>query len=437
MKKTKNIKALLLSLSLSLTAVCALPASETRAETSKELIVSETPTGSEEMDTTGTEAVTMYRLYNPNSGEHLYTKDASEKSRLVREGWGDEGIGWIAPEKSNTPVYRLYNPNAGDHHYTTGKIERDYLISIGWNDEGIGWYSDDAKTVPLYREYNPNAVTGTHNYTTDKNEHDYLVSIGWDDEDIGWYAVRDGKTDPPKTPDDETLKVGDIVILGTYEQDNDLTNGPEPIEWKYVADRDGHKYLLSKYALDGKPYEDTNENIAWEGCKLRKWLNEDFYNEAFSAADKKKIVTAHNEDPDSYELYKDWYQGPCGAVGGNATDDNVFLMSWTEARDYLDGKLWIPALRADNYNQRLLCRPTAYAMTRTGSPVYDGSWFYPFSDGYPRYPSDMVGCCQWWLRSPGYSQEYGTAIYFDGSIKSGVDCPPHLSFYIRPAILID
>ena len=35
----------------------------------------------------------MYRLYNPNSGEHFYTADADEKGNLVRVGWRYEGIG--------------------------------------------------------------------------------------------------------------------------------------------------------------------------------------------------------------------------------------------------------------------------------------------------------------------------------------------------------
>ena len=29
-------------------------------------------------------------------------------------------------------MYRLYNPNSGEHHYTTSRSERDNLISIGW-----------------------------------------------------------------------------------------------------------------------------------------------------------------------------------------------------------------------------------------------------------------------------------------------------------------
>lgn len=131
----------------------------------------------------------MYRLYNPNSGEHFYTANFNERNYLIEVGWNYEGIGWIAPGTSNSPVYRLYNPNAGDHHYTMNAGERDNLVSLGWNDEGIGWYSDDNQTIPLYRQYNPNAVTGTHNYTTNKAENDYLASIGWNPEGIGWYAI--------------------------------------------------------------------------------------------------------------------------------------------------------------------------------------------------------------------------------------------------------
>ena len=119
----------------------------------------------------------MYRLYNPNSGEHFYTASAGEQKHLVRVGWRDEGTGWTAPAKSATPVYRLYNPNAGDHHYTMSAGERDSLKRAGWNYEGIGWYSSDAKAVPLYRQYNPNARTGTHNYTTSGAERDHLVKV--------------------------------------------------------------------------------------------------------------------------------------------------------------------------------------------------------------------------------------------------------------------
>lgn len=138
----------------------------------------------------------MYRLYNPNSGEHFYTGDADERDGLVNEGWLNEGEAWTAPERSLTPVYRLYNGNEplGDHHYTTNMEERSSLIAAGWTSEGVGWYSDDAKGVGLYRLYNPNAyatgMSGAHHYTADKDECDSLVELGWQAEGFDWYGLE-------------------------------------------------------------------------------------------------------------------------------------------------------------------------------------------------------------------------------------------------------
>lgn len=132
----------------------------------------------------------MFRLYNPNSGEHFYTKSPSERENVVKAGWTYEGIGWVSPDSSSAPVYRLYNPNGGDHHYTVSAEERDWLVGLGWRYEGIGWYSDTNETIPVYRQYNPNADTGSHNFTTSAEERDGLVALGWHDESIAWYAVK-------------------------------------------------------------------------------------------------------------------------------------------------------------------------------------------------------------------------------------------------------
>ena len=131
----------------------------------------------------------MYRLYNPNSGEHFFTASTVERQHLIGLGWNDEGQGWTAP-KTGDAVYRLYNPNAGEHHYTLSTVERDSLIAAGWNDEGIGWYSDPAHGTPLYRVYNPNEFANNHHYTTNDFERGYLVALGWHGEGIAWYGVK-------------------------------------------------------------------------------------------------------------------------------------------------------------------------------------------------------------------------------------------------------
>ena len=139
-------------------------------------------------------AVAMQRLYHPITQEHFYTKSEYEKNVLVSRGWKYEGIGWYAPEKSNTPVYRLYNAFVNDHHYTTSSYEREVLIKkYGWIDEGIGWYSDDDKSVPLYRRYCPFLKSGSHHYTQALNEAKHLLTVGWKDEGIAWYGLKEDK----------------------------------------------------------------------------------------------------------------------------------------------------------------------------------------------------------------------------------------------------
>ena len=135
----------------------------------------------------GTQA--MYRLYNPNSGEHFYTASTIERDSVIAAGWNDEGIGWTAPT-SGIQVYRLYNSFAGEHHYTTSEAERDMLVSVGWTWEEGGWFSDPDESVPLYRAYNPNAFANNHHYTTDRGEFETLLSLGWQDEGVGWHGVN-------------------------------------------------------------------------------------------------------------------------------------------------------------------------------------------------------------------------------------------------------
>lgn len=138
----------------------------------------------------------MYRLYNRYTGEHFYTADAAERSRLVEVGWTSEGIGWLAPGgDEGTPVYRLYNSHVsgGDHHYTIDKAEYDALCAVGWTGEGVGWYSlTSSEGTRLYRLYNPYARTGTHHYAMSTAERDALVAAGWRYEGSAWYGVPGG-----------------------------------------------------------------------------------------------------------------------------------------------------------------------------------------------------------------------------------------------------
>ncbi len=209
--------------------------------------------------------------------------------------------------------------------------------------------------------------------------------------------------------------VGDIVTFGTYEQDDNLSNGKEPIEWIILdVNADGSYVMISKYALDCKPYNTADTDVTWETCTLRKWLNEDFYNAAFSAQEQAKIRTVKvvNEDNPSY-----------GTKGGNDTEDRVWLLSINEVCDYFNNDK-VFAYFTDDASR--ICYSTAHAKAQ-GAYTYNGA-------------------CWWWLRSPGYASWAAAYVYHDGYVYSNGynvgdvdDCGNYVySAYIgvRPVVVV-
>ena len=141
--------------------------------------------------TAETTPIPMFRLYNPNSGEHFYTADTAERDVLVRAGWHDEGIGFYVPAKSEIPVYRLYNAVLKDDHmYTTSKDVVAEFVAKGWNDEGIVFYSATEDHLPVFRMRNPNAKTCAYHFTVHEFERDDLLEAGWIYEGIAWYSLN-------------------------------------------------------------------------------------------------------------------------------------------------------------------------------------------------------------------------------------------------------
>ena len=194
------------------------------------------------------------------------------------------------------------------------------------------------------------------------------------------------------------VEVGDYVLFGAYEQDNNTSNGKEDIEWLVLDVKDGKALVISKYALDCKPYNTSYTDVTWETCTLRKWLNSNFISSAFTADEKAMIPTVTV----SADKNPNYSTNP-----GNATQDQVFLLSITEANKYFS-----------SYNARQ-CEATEYA-------VAGGAYVYSYSV-----------YCWWWLRSPGGYQN--NAVYVDDG--GNVDVHGHSVFggtrAVRPAMWIE
>ncbi|MGG5314547.1 peptidoglycan amidohydrolase family protein [Enterococcus sp. AZ072] len=132
--------------------------------------------------------IQIYRVYNPNSGEHLHTMNANERNFLVNLGWRYEGVSMLVTPTGHQ-LHRIYNPNSGEHHYTLNMNEINMLKRAGWRYEGIAWHTP-ATGVSIYRVYNPNTRgAGAHHYTMDANERDTLIRSGWRNEGISWFSA--------------------------------------------------------------------------------------------------------------------------------------------------------------------------------------------------------------------------------------------------------
>ena len=189
----------------------------------------------------------------------------------------------------------------------------------------------------------------------------------------------------------KTANVGDIIIFGTYEQDNNISNGKENIEWLVLAKENNRVFVISDKALDCQPYHPSWSDVTWETCSLRNWLNNDFINSAFSDDEKVKIPTV-TVSADKNPKYN--------TNPGNATKDRVFLLSIVEAEKYFASYL------------KMRCIPTEYAISKGAR------------NGY----------AYWQLRSPGENRLSAAWVCEFGVIGQGGSV--NWEYAVRPAMWI-
>ena len=170
----------------------------------------------------------------------------------------------------------------------------------------------------------------------------------------------------------ENINEGDTLTFGNYCQ--------RPIEWRVIEVSNNKALLITKDAIDCKPYNNEFEDITWENCTLRQWLNNEFINQAFSKEEQNKIILTNLSNPNNARY---------GAWGGNNTQDKIFLLSIDEVKKYFK----------DIEDRE--CKPTNYAKKQ-------GAW----TDDKEEY----LGNCRWWLRSPGEYQNEAAHVYGDGNV---------------------
>ena len=185
------------------------------------------------------------------------------------------------------------------------------------------------------------------------------------------------------------IKIGDSYTFGSY--------GNAEIEWQVIDRQDSRILVISKYGLDSKPYNEEYTDVTWESCTLRRWLNNDFIREAFSKEEIAmipKVKVSADKNP-KYDTNP-----------GNATQDQVFLLSIAEANKYFGS------------SDERQCKPTDYAVSKKVYVAGNGN-------------------CYWWLRSPGGLQDAAAGVGLDGAVAEDGYSVSRDHAAVRPALWID
>ena len=183
-----------------------------------------------------------------------------------------------------------------------------------------------------------------------------------------------------------STSVGDIIDFGGYK-------------WRVLEVTGSRALVLSENVLEMRPYN-SYQDVTWESCYLRSYLNGSFYN-SFTSAERERIVESRIINADN-----PWY----GTSGGVDTVDMVFLLSLDEVVRYFGDS----------------------GQLRSGGNGY-------FSDQYnsARIATYNDEATWWWLRSPG-SDSYSAAHVLDGGQVDVDGSPVHGDHGgVRPALWLN
>lgn len=137
------------------------------------------------------------------------------------------------------------------------------------------------------------------------------------------------------------------ITLGTWEG--------KPIQWLVLKEEGLATLVISRYPLLSHKFnENRNNGNRWDSSSLRKYLNNEFYKQAFNEEEKKRIVNAYLSSP-------------------NGTKDNVFVLSKGEAdalmkvEEFKYSGTWCNALCKNCYKRVLSNNDSTCCWLRTGN----------------------------------------------------------------------
>ena len=190
-----------------------------------------------------------------------------------------------------------------------------------------------------------------------------------------------------------SLKIGDTLFMGRYEQNDIRPDGVEPVEWR-VLDKDGMKMLLiSSKCIEMGNFDDMEQTSRWKESQLRLDLNSTILDSIFSKEEQEFIIETNTGDEN------------------NEIKDQLFILNNEEAEKYF------------NSDVDRICEVTDYV----------------FNNRYHGFGAvDDSKKCDWWLRDIGAHLDHVMTVLQSGKIyEYGDPIERRYSNGVRPAFWYD
>lgn len=192
----------------------------------------------------------------------------------------------------------------------------------------------------------------------------------------------------------------------------------EPIRWKILYNTNGTIKVVTDNIIDGSLYyENQEERIIdgetiypnnYEHSDVRKWLNDEFYNTAFTEAEQGAIATSL---VDNSAKSTSTVSTTTNIYASNDTYDKIYMLSNNDCRN--TSYTFISGTTGDD-DRAALCTDYALAVGI--------------------YASNTTACTYWLMRSPGnHSSTAVYNVYISGSIISYYGVSNTAARGIRPA----
>lgn len=216
----------------------------------------------------------------------------------------------------------------------------------------------------------------------------------------------------------------------TYQDNNGYTTSTvywfkyEPISWTILSENttDGTALILCDMIIDSQEYYITDSGTRtidgktvypnnYAHSTIRKWLNETFYNTAFSELQQQIILTTTVDNSAASTGYSS------NSYACENTQDKIFLLSAQEVRNTAYG---FASSTSTNDTARIK-KTTDYAQAQ---------------GAYTSTSTDYAGNGRWWLRSPNYyNSNAARDVNFDGYVNRS-DRANDTSYGVVPALWI-